>query len=309
MSDALVNAPSPLRLTDEIRAAARTAAGGWLYAVDPHFEPTPDVPAYGLIGAWRVDDSGAVGGEFRDNPEYRPSPATRGWPEPGDGLDRTAQLAAAGYVTTDDVAVALLYEEVSYVHLDDGALALDENGRVTVYSPSALRPERIPEGAAWVTTTGRALAVRNTHEAEILVNPGPWRALVPGLELAARAGGEATGYELAARMEDFLAGELDARALHEAFCGSQVFCQAGERPGFLAVEDGDDPPTVPVFTSIVELARFAGQTPWFSALGQDVLNLLPDGYDVIVDAGTKRALRLRGDATVRVDPAPQDGAG
>ena len=79
-----------------------------------------------------------------------------------------------------------------------------------------------------------------------------------------------------------------------------MFCQAGERPGFLAAEQAGER-VVAVFTSIVELARFAGQTAWFAALGQDVLNLLPDGYDVIVDPGTTRAVRLRGDATVRRD--------
>lgn len=80
------------------------------------------------------------------------------------------------------------------------------------------------------------------------------------------------------------------------FCAAHVFCQAGDTPGFLVIED-EGHRVVPVFTSLVELARFAGQTAWFSTTGQEVLDLLPDGCDVAVDPGTSHALRLLGSAT------------
>lgn len=298
----LVNAPDAIGITGDMRAAARTAPGGWLYTVDPHFDVNgDDVPDHGIIGAWRIDDAGEIRAEFRANPEYRRSPTARGWPDPGDELERASQLAAAGYATDDDVVIALLFNEVTYAVAADGAVALEDQRRIVVYSETAGRPGAPPDGASWQRSTGRALAVHNVGRAEILVNAGRWQLLVAGAELAVRAGGEAAGYLLAERIEDFLAGELDAWALHAAFCTAQVFCQAGAHPGFLAVEEAGDL-AVPVFTSLVELARFAGQTAWFSALGQDVLNLLPDGYDVVVDAGTPRAVRLRGDATTRREP-------
>jgi len=295
--DVLVNAPGPLRITDDMRAAARQAPGSWLYAVDQASEPTADVPHHALIGAWRIGEDGEIAAEFRANPDYRPSPAARGWPQPADDLDRTAQLAAAGYATLDDVAVALLYHEVVFLAEADGALVPGEDGCVAVHSsqPAGSRP--LPEGAAWRRSTGRELASRLPEGAGVLVNPGRWQALLPGAELAARVRGEASGGQLAGRIERFLAGELDGPALHEAFCAAQVFCQAGERPGFLAVDGEHGDRVVPVFTSLVALARATGQTAWFSTVGQDVLDLLPDGYDVVVDPGSPHTVRLRGDAT------------
>jgi hypothetical protein len=305
---ALVRGDDLLRVSDEMRRVARSAAGGWLYVVDRHFDASADVPDHGLIGAWRIDDAGEVGDDVRANPEYRPSPAARGWPAPADELDRTAQLAAAGYATLDDVAVTLLFEEVSYAVDESGAPILDDESRVVAYSSAALRPAVPPADGSWDVSTGRALAVRNARRAAVLVNPGRWESTIPGAELAIRAGGEASGYLLAERLEEFLAGDIDGLALHDVFCASQVFCEAGERPGFQAVDEGGEH-IVPVFTTLVELARFAGQTPWFSALGQDVLDLLPDGYDIVFDPGTPRAVRLRGDATRRRDPEPVGGDG
>ena len=301
-ADVLVRAPDPLRVTEQMRDAAQAAPGRWLFAVDRGFDPAGEVPPEALVGAWRIDDAGEVTSEFRANPAYRPSPRALGWPEPADELDRTAQLAAAGYATLDDVAVALLFCEVAYAVAANAALLLDEDGRIAVHSAGVTLPP-LPDGAIWRRSTGRALAVAISERAGVLVNPGRrWEALVPGVELLARAGGEASGYLLAERIDEFLDGELDGLALHDAFRTAQVFCQAGERPGFVAVDEPDGRRSVPVFTTLVELARFAGQTPWFAALGQDVLNLLPDGCDVVVDPGSQRALRLRGDATQRLEP-------
>jgi SseB protein N-terminal domain len=292
--DVLVNAPGPSVITDDMRAAALQAPGGWLFAVDPALDPAGEVPDVGLIGAWRVGEDGQIGEDFRVNPEYRPSPAARGWPPPVDELDRTAQLAAAGYATLDDVAVALLHQEVSYAADRDGAAILDEHGRLVVYS----RPPEDPAGASWSTSSGRELAPVAASSSEVVVNPGPWEAEVSAADLTVRAAAEASGEQLVAQIEEFLAGELDGPALHEAFCSSYVFCQAGDKPGFLAVDDGEGGErVVPVFTSLVALARRAGQTAWFSTIGQEALDLLPDGYDVVVDPGSPHTVRLRGSAT------------
>jgi hypothetical protein len=303
-ADVLVNAPDPLVITDEMRVVARTAPGRWLFVVDPHLEPVATVPHHGLIGAWRIGDDGEIGTEFRRNPGYRPSPLARGWPAPSDALDRTAQLAATGYATLDDVAVALLYDEVSYLAGPDDAPLLDADGLVVAFSAPPSDSGSLPAGTSWQRSSGRALTARVPQGADVVVNPGRWEALLPAAELAARAAGEASGEALVARIEQFLAGDLDPHALHEAFCAAQVFCQAGERPGFRAVEDDGDR-AVPVFTSLVELARFAGQTPWFSTVGQDVLDLLPDGYDIVVDPGWAHPLRLLGSATELRERAPE----
>jgi hypothetical protein len=296
--DVLVNAPGPYVITNAMREAAQHAPGGWLFAVDAELDPTQEVPDFGLIGAWRIHADGEIGEDFRLNPEYRPSPTARGWPPPVDGLDRTVQLATAGYATLDDVAVALLHYEVSYTAGPDGRAILDDRSRLLVYSRPQDERAGLASGASWRTSLGRELAAVAEGSAEVVINPGPWEAGLPTADLAARAGAEASGARLVAEVERFIAGELDGRALHDAFCSSYVFCQAGDRPRFLAVDDSPDgEPVVPVFTSLVELARRAGQTAWFSTIGQEALDLLPDGYDIVIDPGSAHAVRLRGSAT------------
>ncbi|WP_438672075.1 SseB family protein [Spongiactinospora gelatinilytica] len=66
---------------------------------------------------------------------------------------------------------------------------------------------------------------------------------------------------------------------------------------------------IPVFSSLPALVGFAardalvrfaaGRTGWFSARGQDLLDLLPDGFDLLLDPGTPHAVRLRAGATER----------
>ncbi|MDF5751116.1 SseB family protein [Spongiactinospora sp. TRM90649] len=100
------------------------------------------------------------------------------------------------------------------------------------------------------------------------------------------------------------------------FCASDVFCEAARAPGFVAreIEGGM---VIPVFSSLEALAGFAAQdalvrfatrrTGWFSARGQDLLDLLPDGFDLLLDPGADHAIRLRAGATVRrlmVGPTP-----
>lgn len=69
---------------------------------------------------------------------------------------------------------------------------------------------------------------------------------------------------------------------------------AGGQPGFLAVltEDG---PAIPVFSSEWQLAQFRGAVRWFSATGADLLNLMPIGYDLILDPAGPNPIRLHQD--------------
>ena len=76
------------------------------------------------------------------------------------------------------------------------------------------------------------------------------------------------------------------------FLEARVFCEAGERPGFVAVGP-PDAGSVPVFSSERELLRARGPVPWFATTGADVLGLLPEGYDVVLDMAGDFPLRLR----------------
>ncbi|GAA2506611.1 hypothetical protein GCM10010406_49040 [Streptomyces thermolineatus] len=66
------------------------------------------------------------------------------------------------------------------------------------------------------------------------------------------------------------------------FLRSTVYFQRPEEPGFLAVgEPGSG--MIPVFSSLAELARFAGACAWASTIGEDLLGLAPAGFVFLLD--------------------------
>ncbi|WP_330477877.1 SseB family protein [Streptomyces platensis] len=84
---------------------------------------------------------------------------------------------------------------------------------------------------------------------------------------------------------DFAAGQCTAAEFAEAFGRTELFFQRPERPGFLTVADpaGGDGGVIPVFSSLVELARYAGACAWASARGADLAELAPAGFRFILD--------------------------
>ena len=90
----------------------------------------------------------------------------------------------------------------------------------------------------------------------------------------------------------FSAGEADAQTLHEAFLAATLWCEAGDRPGFQAFGTQGSG-MVPVFTSETELARARGAVSWFSTNGADLLDLVPEGYDLVLDMAGETPLVLR----------------
>ncbi|MDP9071938.1 MAG: SseB family protein [Actinomycetota bacterium] len=87
-------------------------------------------------------------------------------------------------------------------------------------------------------------------------------------------------------------GEAGAEELHQTFLAATVWCEAGERPGFVAIGAAGDG-LIPVFTSPEQLARARGAVAWFSTTGADVLGLVPEGYDIALDMAGDAPLRLR----------------
>ena len=59
-------------ITPAVVQAARENPGGWVYKIEGDFGPNDAVPAEAIVGAWKVDASGQLTGEFGDNPGYRP---------------------------------------------------------------------------------------------------------------------------------------------------------------------------------------------------------------------------------------------
>ncbi|MGX1851772.1 type VII secretion system-associated protein [Streptomyces sp. NPDC055299] len=96
----------------EVIEAARDAPDHWLAMVDLTWQGEGPPPLWALIGQWRSGPTGEIE-EWRDNPEYRPSPQMLDWPDPADAVDCAVQLAATGYGPGQDVSEALARAEVS----------------------------------------------------------------------------------------------------------------------------------------------------------------------------------------------------
>jgi hypothetical protein len=93
----------------DIVAAARTAPDHWLSVTDRHWLGESDdepAPPWAVLGRWRSDSHGRIV-TWEPNPDYRPSPAARGWAPPVSDADAAVQLAATGYGPQADVAEAL----------------------------------------------------------------------------------------------------------------------------------------------------------------------------------------------------------
>ena len=56
--------------TPEARAEAKQTPGGWVYAIDGHYDRNGRVPPHAIEGAWKVNDDGEITGEFIPNPNY-----------------------------------------------------------------------------------------------------------------------------------------------------------------------------------------------------------------------------------------------
>ena len=87
-------------------------------------------------------------------------------------------------------------------------------------------------------------------------------------------------------------GRASPQELHEAFLAASVFCEAGEKPGFIAVGSPGSG-FVPVFSSERELLLARGPVLWFATTGADALGLLPEGFDIVLDMAGDSPLRLR----------------
>lgn len=57
-------------LHGEIQEAIKNP-NGWVYRIEGQFGPTQAIPPEAIVGAWRVDATGAIIGPFMHNPKFR----------------------------------------------------------------------------------------------------------------------------------------------------------------------------------------------------------------------------------------------
>ena len=59
-----------MKKSAELIAEVKNHPNGWVYVLDKEFEGKEEVPPEFIKGAWKVDNSGKIEGEFLPNPNY-----------------------------------------------------------------------------------------------------------------------------------------------------------------------------------------------------------------------------------------------
>ncbi|MFD3609200.1 type VII secretion system-associated protein [Streptomyces atroolivaceus] len=193
-------------IPEAVRSAARRAPGHWVGVVDPEWTEERTPPEWAVLGEWQSDESGGVG-EYRANPEYRPSARVLGWPEPTDPVDAAAQRAATGYGSVEAALAALAEADVTVVRGPDGGplTATGRDGAPVVLLFTSSAHEFMSAALHHDTLPARELARSLRGPGTMLmVNAGAAAPLfVPADSLlSVRAAGDETGSAAGAPAEE-----------------------------------------------------------------------------------------------------------
>ncbi|CAM06293.1 hypothetical protein A8924_0118 [Saccharopolyspora erythraea NRRL 2338] len=139
--------PAPPPITDQMREEARQTPGTWLYIVDPGYQESGDeVPPEGVIGAYRIDDSGEIDEDFQFNDEYVPSEMAVSLPEPTNDLEQVLHRIATGQAPESDLPPAVLDAEI-LLYAEEGeddaifAAEMDDGSQLV---PACTSESRVP---------------------------------------------------------------------------------------------------------------------------------------------------------------------
>lgn len=173
-------------ITPGMRASAMANPNTWLYVIDPAFDADADIPPWGVVGAYRVDDRGEIDPSFRANTEYRPSPAALRMPSPASPLDELLQLIKTRHRPESALPAAVLDARLLIYAADQHDRSVtafpDRSGQVLV--PACTSVAYVPRAwPGWREVLGRDLApLLNGHA--LVINPaGPITARLPAADL------------------------------------------------------------------------------------------------------------------------------
>ncbi|MEU0205202.1 type VII secretion system-associated protein [Streptomyces canus] len=182
------SAPAVPPVTPALRAQAARQRGGYVYAIDPYFDPAGAVPPYGIVGGWSVDHSGQLV-SFTHNPKYRPSPVALEFSAPLTALDAAVQRAVTGYGSEAELLAA--FRDATLILFaqegQDGlyTVADDDGSR---YIPAFTHPDHTPDAwHQWRQATGHFLAAAGLP---VKLNPGHRISLTIPAEAGNGAGAE-----------------------------------------------------------------------------------------------------------------------
>ncbi|WP_309501070.1 type VII secretion system-associated protein [Saccharopolyspora gloriosae] len=185
--------PSRPVITPAMREQAAKQPNTWLYVVDPIFsDPNAEVPPWGFIGGYRVDERGELTDDFSPNPNYRPSPVALRLPAPTNDVERALQLTTTGYAQAPTLLAALLDAELILFAQPQGSglFTMDhDSGRrqLQLFTSDGYLPAN---WTSWQRMTGRQLVERNPTGMDLQINPtSQVKARVPAEDLIKSAGG------------------------------------------------------------------------------------------------------------------------
>ncbi|GAB3546551.1 hypothetical protein J2S53_002917 [Actinopolyspora lacussalsi] len=172
--------PYAPQITEEMREQAKQTPNSWLYIVDPAYEASGEnVPPEGVVGAFRIDESGEIDERFHPNDEYEPGTSTF---EPSNELERVLQLIATGHASESELPAAVLAGELLlYAEEDDeDALyeaELDDGSRLV---PACTSVNRVPEDWPSYRTVAGARLPELLDGLDLGLNlDDPVRAVIP----------------------------------------------------------------------------------------------------------------------------------
>lgn len=171
----MTTSPTTPPITDALRAEARANPGAWVYAIDPGFDGSADVPPHGIVGAWRSDENGELSGGFTPNPQYRPTPQARGWSEPVNRLEHVLQLVLAGYVPDEHLAREFASADVFVFSRPEGGIFLapaQDGGGELVYAYTDAAKAIAAGHTEHTAVKGSELATALPAGARIALNAG-----------------------------------------------------------------------------------------------------------------------------------------
>ncbi|MDR7300929.1 type VII secretion system-associated protein [Haloactinomyces albus] len=181
-------------ITPAMREQAAKQPNTWLYVVDPIFtDPGSEIPSWGFVGGYRVDERGELTDDFSPNPNYRPSPVALRLPAPTNDVERALQLTTTGYTHGETLLSALLDAELILFAQPQGSglFTLEhESGRrqLQVFTSETYLPAN---WTTWQRMTGSELAGQQPAGMDLQINPtSPVKARVPGEDLIQAAGSE-----------------------------------------------------------------------------------------------------------------------
>ncbi len=171
----MTTSPTSPPVTDALRAEARANPGAWVYAVDPGFNGSADVPPQGIVGAWRSDEKGQLSEDFTPNPQYRPTPQARGWNEPQTKLEHVLQLVLAGYLPDEQLTREFASADVFVFSRPGGGIFLapaEDGGDQLVYAYTDTEKAIASGYAEHTSMRGSDLAAALPAEVRIALNAG-----------------------------------------------------------------------------------------------------------------------------------------